>query len=70
MTAATRLRDWLEHAKGNRRRAHEYRRWAMEYEPGSPRYEHYRKVANRSWRMAWEAISEAKLHRELGDFLR
>lgn len=66
MTQQTqRARDWLDHAKGCRRRAHEHRRWAQEYAPGSPRYERYRAMANRSWRLAWDALANAKIQREI-----
>lgn len=67
MDAATRLRDWLNHALGNRRRAHEYKRWAMEAEAAGnlSTYRHYRRQSDRSWRLAWSALREARLNKEL-----
>jgi hypothetical protein len=67
MNAADRLRDWLDHARGNRRRAHEYKRWAKEAEATGnlSSYQHYRRQSDRSWRLAWSALREARLHKEL-----
>ena len=62
----SRMIDWLAHARGCKRRAHEYRRWAMEDEAaGRPRAARYRKAAADSWRQAWNAIKSAKLERSL-----
>lgn len=60
-------RDWLEHAKGNRRRAHEYLRWAREYLAAGnlPRWRHYQKQYERSMRFARDALDNAKIHREI-----
>ncbi len=59
--------DWLAHAKGNRRRAHDYRRWALEAERdgllGS--YRHYRAQSDRSWKAAKDALREAKIFRDI-----
>jgi ligand-binding sensor domain-containing protein len=61
-----RMIDWLAHARGCKRRAHEYKRWALEDEAaGRPRAAHYRKQSDYSWRQAWNAIRSAKLERSL-----
>jgi len=67
MDLRQRMADWLAHARGNRRRAHEYKRWAKEYEAQGnlPRYRHYRQQSDRSWRAAWDALRSAKIYREL-----
>ena len=54
--------DWLAHAQGCRRRAHEYKRWALEDEQAGnlARYHHYRKESDRQWRMAWDALVHAR----------
>lgn len=67
MDLRQRMADWLMHAKGNRRRAHEYRRWARESEAAGnlSSYRHYRRQSDRSWRAAWEALRNAKLFREI-----
>jgi hypothetical protein len=67
MNAADRLRDWLDHARGNRRRAHEYKRWAKEAEAEGnlSTYRHWRKQSDKSWRAAWKALQEARLNKEL-----
>ena len=59
--------DWVAHAQGNRRRAHDYRRWAVEAEQAGnlAQYRHYRRQSDRSWRAAWKALDEARLCREL-----
>lgn len=55
--------DWLTHAKGCRRRAHEYKRWALEYrEAGNvERFRYYQAIADRSWRSAKSALASAKI---------
>lgn len=57
-----RMLDWLAHAQGCRRRAHEYKRWAMEYEQAGNlvRYHHYRNQSDRSWHMAKDALLHAR----------
>lgn len=57
-----RLTDWLAHANGCRRRAHEYKRWALEYEQAGnlTKYRHYREQSDKSWRMAKDAILHAR----------
>lgn len=57
-----RLADWVAHAKGCRRRAHEYKRWSLEYEQAGNlvRYRHYRNQSDKSWRMAWDALLHAR----------
>ena len=61
------MRDWLLHAQGCRRRAWEYKRWALEYEADGnlTRYRQYREQSDRSWRMAKRALADAKLQRRL-----
>lgn len=56
------LQDWLDHIKGSRRRAHEYRRWALEAEAAGDleRYRRYRADSERQWRQAWDALARAK----------
>lgn len=63
----SRMIDWLAHARGCKRRAHEYKRWALEDEAAGNlgRYQHYRKQSDYSWRQAWNAIRSAKLERSL-----
>lgn len=60
------MRDWLAHAQGCRRRAHEYRRWALEYEAAGnlEKYRRYRKQSDRQWRMARDALVHASRERE------
>lgn len=55
------------HAKGNRRRAHEYKRWAAEAEGAGnlKTYRYFRRQAERSWRMAWNALANARIFREI-----
>jgi hypothetical protein len=57
-----RLADWLAHANGCRRRAHEYRRWALEYETAGnlEKYRHYHKQSDRQWLMALDAMIHAR----------
>lgn len=61
-TIRQRLADWLDHAKGCRRRAHEYKRWALEYEQAGNlvRYHHYRQQYDKSWHMAKDALVHAR----------
>lgn len=49
-------------AKGNRRRAHEYKRWALEAEQAGhlSTYRFFREQANKSWRGAWDALGNAR----------
>jgi len=67
MDLRQRMADWLMHAKGNRRRAHDYKRAALEYEAAGnlPRYRQYRIYAERSWRGAWQALRSAKHLRDI-----
>jgi len=69
MDLQQRMADWLMHAKGNRRRAHEYKRWALDYRAAGNdrRFYECRAQSDRSWRLAWQALNEAKLNRELLD---
>jgi hypothetical protein len=62
-----RMADWLMHAKGNRRRAHDYKRWALEAEAAGnlSTYRHFRKQSDRSWKAAWDALASAKIYRDL-----
>ncbi|MDR7032395.1 hypothetical protein [Mesorhizobium sp. BE184] len=57
-----RMQAWLIHAKGCRRRAHEYKRWALEYELSGnlPKYRHYRQQSDRSWVSAKDALIHAR----------
>lgn len=57
-----RLIDWLAHAHGCRRRAHEYKRWALEYELAGnlPKYRHYREQSDESWARAKDAMVHAR----------
>lgn len=61
-TVRQRLADWLAHANGCRRRAHEYKRWALEYEQAGNlvRYHHYRQQSDKSWHMAKDALVHAR----------
>lgn len=67
MDSATRLKDWLDHARGNRRRAFEYRREALRYEADGnlPRYRQCRDQSDRSWRLAWNALANARIAKEI-----
>lgn len=67
MDLRQRMADWLMHARGNRRRAHEYKRLAMEYRAAGNdgRFYECKVQSDRSWRLAWHALNEAKLNREL-----
>lgn len=62
-----RMDDWLMHAKGNRRRAHEYKRWAAEAESAGnlKTYRHFRRQAERSWQMARSALANARIFQEI-----
>lgn len=61
-----RLSDWLAHAQGCRRRAHEYERWALEYKQAGnlDRYRHYRNQSDKQWHMAKDAILHAARERQ------
>jgi hypothetical protein len=67
MDLRQRMADWLLHAKGCRRRAFEYKRWAKEAEAEGnlSTYRHWRKQSDKSWRAAWDALQEARLNKEL-----
>lgn len=60
-----RMLDWLAHAQGCRRRAHEYKRWALEYETAGNlvRYREYRSKSDKSWLMAKDALTHARRER-------
>jgi hypothetical protein len=62
-----RMSDWLMHALGCRRRAHQYKHWALEAEAEGnlPTYRHFRQQSDRSWRLAWAALREARLNKEI-----
>lgn len=59
------LEDYLIYAMGCRRRAHEYKRFALEAEAEGnlERYRRYRNWANEQWRSAKRAIWDARLRR-------
>ena len=67
MDLRQRMADWLAHALGNRHRAHEYKRWAMEAEAEGnlSTYRHWKAQSDKSWRAAWAALREARLNKEL-----
>lgn len=62
-----RMVDWLAHARGCKRRAHEYKRWALEDEAAgrTKRASYYHKQADQQWTWARGAIFNAKLERGL-----
>lgn len=64
-----RLKDWLDHARGNRRRAWDYKKLALEAEQAGnlSTYRHFREQSDRSWKLAWKALQEARLNKELLD---
>jgi hypothetical protein len=67
MDLRQRMSDWLMHAKGNRRRAHEAKHLALEAEAEGnlDTYRYWRKQSDRSWRLAWTALREARLNKEI-----
>jgi hypothetical protein len=67
MDLRQRMVDWMLHARGNRRRAHEYKRWAKEAEAEGnlSTYRHWRKQSDKSWRAAWDALANARIAKEI-----
>ena len=53
-------RDWIAHAMGCRRRACEYRRWALEYPADHPKRGRYLAEARNQIQKAREAIKQAR----------
>ena len=61
---ASTAQAWIAHAFGSRRRAHEYRRWALEYPVASDAYERWKKQSDRQWQNAKGALDKARQLRE------
>ena len=52
----------VESVRGRRRRAHEYRRWALEAEAANKLddYRRFRKLSDEQWRGAWDSLNTAR----------